>query len=336
MKSLLTALVLISCCALDAQDLSTIYRKVSPAIVVIFTREQTLVSEGLTTKTVTAEGLGSGFMITDSTLMTAAHVVQVAEQLLVQFEDGEVIPATVVSAYKSQDVALVQLTWPRKNQVTVSLGNSDNLQIGQRIFIVGAPYGLSQSLSSGYVSGFKKGDDHNPFAPMSFIQTDAAINQGNSGGPMFNVNGEVMGIVSNILSNSGGFEGIGFAATSNVATKLLLEKRVLWTGADLVPLTGKLAAIFNLPQSAGLLAQRVVFLSPMGILGLKGGDTQAEVGGEKLILGGDIILSFNDIKFDLEEETLDRIVEFAVNTGPNDPLRLTVLRQGRVITLERK
>ena len=211
--------------SIKAQSLSDLYEKVNPAVVVILTEQKELVSSGKMSKTVTAGGLGSGFMISDSQIVTAAHVVQVAEKVNVEFLDGEIIPAKVISAYANADVALLQLIWPRKNAVILNLADSDQVKIGERVFVVGAPYGLGHSLSSGYVSGIiKDKEDKNPFTNSEYIQTDAAINTGNSGGPMINMNGEVIGIVSNILTELGGFQGIGFASSSNITKDLLFEK----------------------------------------------------------------------------------------------------------------
>ena len=321
----------------EAQDLSKLYEKVNPAVVVILTEEKELVNTGQTTKTVTASGLGSGFMISDTQIVTAAHVVQVVENVQVQFEDREIIPAKVISAYKNSDLALIELVWPRKNAATLKLGDSDKVKIGQQVFVVGAPFGLDHTLSSGYISGIiKKPNDKNPLTNAEYIQTDAAINKGNSGGPMFNMDGEVIGVVSQILSQTGGFQGIGFAATSNLARELLLEKKILWSGMDAITLTGKLAEIFNLPQRSGLLVQRVVMLSPMGIMDLQGGDSEITIEGKKLLVGGDIILSFNGIQFDTTKEALSKIGEMAASIGSKDPFEMTVLRGGRVVSLKRK
>ncbi len=335
-KNYLTAIALLICNCVMAQDLSSLYEKVDQAVVVLFTEQKELVSTGRTTKTVSSGGLGSGFLISEKQVVTASHVVKVAENVMVQFVDGEVIPAKVLSAYANADLALLELVWPRKNAVTVTLGDSDKVKIGQEVFVVGAPYGLSHSLSVGYVSGVLTGKkSKNPFTMSEFIQTDAAINHGNSGGPMFNMEGEVIGVVSQILSESGGFQGIGFAATSNLAKYLLLERHILWTGMDAVPLTGDLAKLFNLPQPAGLLVQKVVFLSSFGTLGLQGGTIEAVIAGEKLILGGDIILSLNGIPFDISDETLDKIASRVENLKENDPFQMTILRGGKVMVLKR-
>ena len=329
-------LILATSTGLRAQSLSELYKKTNPAVVVIMTEQKELVSSGKVTKAVTAGGMGSGFLISETEVITAAHVVQIAEKVNVQFVDGETIPAKVISAYGAADVALLELIWPKKNATVLSLADSDAVEIGDQVFVVGAPYGLGHSLSSGYVSGFidhKK--DKNPFTNSQYIQTDAAINTGNSGGPMINMDGEVIGVVSNILTQSGGFQGIGFAASSNITRELLFEKKIIWNGTDLVPLTGKLARIFNLPQESGLLVQRVVKVSPFGVLGLEDGDTEMTINDEKYIVGGDIILSINGVKFEESDESLLEISKTIERRETNSPIELTVLRAGKVIKLGR-
>ena len=337
LKFIFISLLILSGTCTKAQSLSEIYEKVNPAIVVILTEQKELVSSGKKTQTVTAGGLGSGFMISDTQLITAAHVVQVAEKVNVQFLDGEIIPAKVISAYAKADVALIELIWPKKDAVTLNLADSDQVKIGEQVFVVGAPYGLGHSLSSGYVSGIiKDKKDKNPFTNSEYIQTDAAINTGNSGGPMMNMKGEVIGVVSNILTQTGGFQGIGFASSSNITKELLFEKKILWNGTDLVPLTGKLARVFNLPQESGLLVQRVVKVSPFGILGIEDGDIEMTIKGEKLIVGGDIILSINGVKFENTDESLLKIAKIMEISNDKESLEIEVLRGGKIVTLGRR
>lgn len=337
MKNFIFCLFCIITFSIQAQDLSEIYKNVNPAVVEILTEQKEIVSYGSSTKTITSGGLGSGFMISDTQIITAAHVVQVAEKLNVKFYDGQVIPANVISSYNTADVALIELLYPRKNAVTVKLGNSDNAKIGSKVFVVGAPFGLGHSFSSGYVSGFKRNiQDKNPFTKYEYIQTDTAINTGNSGGPMFNLQGEVIGVVSNILTKSGGFEGIGFATTSNLTRKLLLEKKPFWSGVELIPLTGKMAQIFNVPQETGLLTQKVVLSSSFGVIGLKAGDIEMEITGTKIIVGGDIILAFNGIEIKATDESFLKIATMMQDRNEGDPIELTVLRAGKIIKLGRR
>jgi serine protease Do len=337
MKIFIFALALFTAFISNAQSLTELYKKTNPAVVVILTEQKELISSGKNTKTVSSGGLGSGFLVSDNQVITAAHVVKVAEKVNVQFVDGETIPAKVISAYSTADVALLELIWPRKDATTLTLADSDQVEVGDQVFVVGAPYGLGHSLSSGYVSGkidLKK--DKNPFTNSEYIQTDAAINTGNSGGPMFNMQGEVIGVVSNILTQSGGFQGIGFAASSNITKELLFEKQIIWNGTDLVPLTGKMAKIFNLPQESGLLVQRVVKVSPFGVLGLQDGDTEITINEKKLIVGGDIILAINGIKFEESDDSLLAIAKTIERKESSSPIELKVLRGGKIITLGRK
>jgi len=336
MKKYILSIILLLSLTVQSQDLTEIYEKVNPAVVEILTEQKKVVSYGASTKTVTAEGLGSGFMISSTQIITAAHVVQVAEKVTVEFYDGEKIPANVISSYNTADIALIELLYPRKNAIIVKLGDSDKAKVGSIVFVVGAPFGLGHSFSSGYVSGFKRNtQDKNPFTKYEYIQTDAAINTGNSGGPMFNLQGEVIGVVSNILTKSGGFEGIGFATTSNLTRKLLLEKKPFWTGVESIPLTGKIAHIFNVPQDMGLLVQEVVLSSPFGVIGLKGGDIEMEIAGAKIIVGGDIILAFNGIEVKDTDQSLVEIATMMEQRNEGDPFELTVLRAGKVIKLGR-
>ncbi|TGV03526.1 S1C family serine protease [Flavivirga rizhaonensis] len=322
----------------NAQDLSSIYEKVSPAVVAIYTQENNIVTHpNNVSQTVTDNGLGSGFMVSDEYIITAAHVVNVPETLVVQFYDGETIDAKVVTSYKSADIALIKLVTPKKNATTVKFGDSNQLKIGQRVFVIGVPLGVGFSLSSGYVSGFKGQIlGKNPFTNTEFIQTDAAINQGNSGGPMFNLNGEVVGVVSHITSKSGGSNGIGFASSSNLAAHLLLNNKMPWFGAELYSLSGKEAKLFNLPQTSGLLVQRIASNSLFDKMGVKKGDTEIIIGKKKLIIGGDIILSFNNITYDITDDALIKIAGFAKNLIDNPKFEMTVLREGQIITLKSK
>ncbi len=185
----------------EAQRLRDTFRRVKGTVVVVRTEQR---GED--------PALGSGVVISaDGKVLTAAHVVQTADKISVQFADNQTSPARVIASSVLADVALLQLTEVPANAMFAKLGNSDEAEVGDEILVVGAPFGLSYTLTVGHISG-----RHLPgmkmrimgrMATMEFFQTDAAINMGNSGGPMFNLDGEVIGIVSSILSRSGGFSG---------------------------------------------------------------------------------------------------------------------------------
>jgi S1-C subfamily serine protease len=226
-----------SATAISAQDLSGLFEQVKPSVVVLRT-EETLIDPGDQSRKMSTESQGSGVLIEGGRILTAAHVVQAADRVLVYFHDGQEIEANIIASSLQSDVALLQLNRMPENPVAARMGDSDKVKIGEQIFIIGAPYGLAYTLTVGHISGrIAPNEIGNGFAGMEFLQTDAAINQGNSGGPMFNLKGEVIGIVSHIISQSGGFEGLGFAASANVTTKILLEEGAMWTGIESYLLT---------------------------------------------------------------------------------------------------
>lgn len=317
----------------DAQQLRELFRRVSPAVVVVRTIERSLGPEPRPEQ-MTIPGLGSGVLISaDGKVMTAAHVVQTADRVAIEFMDGKLYPARVVSASPRADVALLQLERMPAGIAPARLGDSDRLEVGDQVIVIGAPYGLAHSLTVGHVSGRLRTGGMVSGVPMEVVQTDAAINKGNSGGPMFNLDGEVVGIVSQILSQSGGFEGLGFAITGNVAQRLLLVAHSFWTGMDGVLLQDTLARILNLPQAAGLLVQQVATASPAAALGLRAGTWRAAIGTEQLLVGGDIILEVAGIPILPNDASLDRIQDALARLRPGEIVTAKVLRGGSVVTL---
>jgi len=274
---------------LIAQDLAPLFEKLDPSVVTIQTIE-VKISDGNATP---SNALGSGVIIDKSGLvLTAAHVVETANAIGVKLENDRIVEAEIIKTIPTADVALLKLKQVPPNLKVATLGNSNDLKVGNQVITIGSPFGVEHSLSVGYVSGKMKRGILAGGEMVGYIQTDAAINQGNSGGPMFNLKGEVMGIVSFILSEGGGFDGIGFAIDINTTKKVLLEnKDHFWTGFDGIFLGDDLSKILNVPQTNGVLIQRVTSDSFADQLGLSGGFFQAEILGQKLWLGGDIILS---------------------------------------------
>ncbi|MEX0590103.1 MAG: trypsin-like peptidase domain-containing protein, partial [Xanthobacteraceae bacterium] len=205
------------------------FDRVSRSVVVIRTLERKVAASG-DRQLMSVPGQGSGVIISaDGKVLTAAHVVDVAEAIHVEFPGGRRISARVIASEPDADVSLLQLQQVPTDAVVARVGDSDRVRIGEQVFIVGAPYGISHTLTVGYVSGrHQPGRVWDRFTLAEFLQTDAAINQGNSGGPMFNMAGEVIGVVSHNISKSGGSEGLGFVVTSNLALDILQGRRARW------------------------------------------------------------------------------------------------------------
>ncbi|OLD63166.1 MAG: hypothetical protein AUI47_10260 [Acidobacteria bacterium 13_1_40CM_2_68_5] len=165
-------------------------------------------------------------------------------------------------------------------------------------------------------------------SPAEFFQTDAAIDPGDSGGPLFNMAGEVVGVVSHILSTSGGSEGLGFAVTSNVTRRLLLEEKSFWSGMSGYLISGDLARVLNVPPpGAGLLVQAIASGSPADRIGLRAGTVRATIGDDDLIVGGDIILEVEDIPLEGPEGYL-LVRRTITSLPPGEPVTITILRAG--------
>lgn len=281
-------------------------------------------------------GLGSGVVIDDDgSILTAAHVVHTADLVLVEFEDGEQLPAEVIASDLLNDIALIRIQRPLPVGTHIAtLADSDRVPVGRRVFVVGAPHGMTHSLTVGYVSARRQ-----PNGPVRTVvdtelfQTDAAINTGNSGGPMFDLNGEVVGVVSHIVSGSGGSEGLGFAVTANVCRRALLSEDAFWSGVEVVVLTGELAEVFNLPEGrSGLLVQRVAARSPAARLGLRGGSLEVRIQGQDFVAGGDIVLTVQDTPVG-ERGSAEKVRRLLRATRDGEAFRVEVLRAGRIETL---
>jgi len=336
-KSILFVAFLATTILAQSQNLSDLYDRVHSSIVVIKTLSTESAGQGDKQKVNTSEGLGSGVLVSfDGTIWTASHVVHSAERVVVKFTDGEVYEADVISTSPMADVALIKISTPfnlgKKHIATI--GDSDKVKIGEDIFVIGSPLGIEQTLSKGIVSGRMTQDGlDDDFMPVEFIQTDAAINPGNSGGPMFNMKGEVIGVASSIYSISGGFDGIGFAISSNVAKKLLSEEKGVWTGMESILLPQDLARLLNVPQKTGLLITHVSTKGAAAKIGLLGGYLSSDIGGRKILLGGDIILEIAGVKF-IDENSSYEIKQKLKFIEKGGKIVITILRQGEIRSAE--
>jgi serine protease Do len=333
-KIWITVVLVLSLCALDdvaaAQTPRAVFEKVAPSVVVIKARGHDVTESGPTRFTET----GSGVLIsTDGQVMTAAHVVQTLDEISVEFLGGETISARVVASEPAADVSLLQLDHVPPGVTVASMGDSGAVRVGDEVIVVGAPYGLSHSLSVGYISARWPANTVYPAMPLAeFFQTDAVINTGNSGGPMFDMSGRVIAIVSHNISKSGGSEGLGFAVTLNTARQLLIEKKSFWSGTEGLYLTDQLADLLNVPnRQTGWIVKSVAKGSPAEDVGLRGATMIVRIAGQDVPLGGDIVLSVLGIPF--SAKNVQKIRDALSRLSPSDPFKVMILRAGEVLEL---
>lgn len=335
LQAMLAVFLLAACDMAASGEIADRFRQVSDSVVIIETQQTVVLTNSDGLQQASVGNIGSGALISqDGKIMTVAHLVQAASVIKVKFQGGQVIDAHVVASAPLADVALLQLEHVPQDVVVAKLGDSSRTSIGDQVFVVGAPYGLAHTLTVGHLSArHKQNVVVGGFETGELFQTDAAVNQGNSGGPMFNMAGEMIGVVSHILSKSGGFEGLGFAVTSNTAKQLLLKEHAFWTGFEGSVLAGPLAGIFNLPQPFGVLVEHVADNSPASRLGLRAGTVPARIGAQGLLLGGDIILSIMDIPLAQSDGTYRRIQAQLRCVNPGETITVSVLRMGEVLQL---
>ncbi len=261
-------------------------------------------------------GAGSGFIVSpDGVILTNAHVVRDADEVTVKLQDRREYRAKVLGSDTKTDVAVLKID--AKNLPTVPVGNSRSLQVGEWVLAIGSPFGLESSVTAGVVSA--KGRSL-PGDQVPFIQTDVAVNPGNSGGPLFNTRGEVVGINSQIYSQTGGYQGLSFAIPIDVAVRI--KDQIVATGKvqhaklgiGLQDVGQDFADSFKLESPDGALVRNVERGSAADRAGLKSGDVIRKVNGQPIIGGGD----------------LTGIVSVA---KPGDKLALDVWRDGKTIQL---
>jgi serine protease Do len=269
------------------------------------------------------QGLGSGVIVSaDGRILTNNHVIEDVDSIYVRTFDGERYSAKLLGADPKTDIAVLQID--AKNLDFLRIGNSDSLEVGEMVLAVGSPLSenLAYTVTQGIVSA--KGRSNVGLADYEdFIQTDAAINRGNSGGPLVNLDGELVGLNTAILSSSGGFQGIGMAVPSNMAVRvmesLISDGRVVrgWLGVSIQDLTQNIAQGFNLKQTTGALIGQVEEDSPAGKAGLQ---------------AGDIIVSVDGSDIDNSTHLRNRIA----GTKPNTSVMLGVLRGEEKLKIEVK
>jgi S1-C subfamily serine protease len=286
-----------------------------------------------------AQALGSGFVVsTDGHILTNAHVVEDngtrASSVAVMFKDVEgsastKVPATIVGVDETSDVALLKIDPAKAPQLlALTLGDSDAVQVGEPVVAIGNPLGYDFTVTSGIVSAVNRNlESPNGSVIPDGIQTDAAINSGNSGGPLFNSRGEVIGINEQIATKSGGNEGLGFAVPINTAKNVMEQLKsdgkvtYAWLGIQGQSITSDVASALGLEVENGVLVAAVTQGSPAEKAGLKGGSQQSQLQGQTLTAGGDIITAIDGEKV----EGMEDLIAIINAHKPGDTVTLAVL-----------
>jgi S1-C subfamily serine protease len=276
---------------------------------------------------------GSGFLIDhDGHILTNAHVVEGAKRVDVQLGDGATQQAQIVGVDASTDIALLKVD-NTEGVNPLPLGDSTKVQVGDPVVAIGNPFGLDRTVTTGIVSALQRQiQAPNGFSISDVIQTDAAINPGNSGGPLIDGNGQVIGINSQIESQSGGNEGVGFAVPIKTAADVVSqlenggEVQRAYLGISGGDITPSVAQALNLPVQQGVLVEQVLSGGPADDAGVKGATGQATIGGQTVPIGGDIIT-----KVDGKQITgMDEVISAVNAKKPGDDLTLTVWRDGQL------
>jgi S1-C subfamily serine protease len=307
-----------------------IYRQVSPAVANILTKAT---EYDFFMEPVPVQGAGSGFVIDGrGYILTNYHVVEGAQSIEVVLGDQSRYPAKFVGADQRNDVALVKIEPKGKQLVSLPLGDSGSLQVGQKVLAIGNPFGFQSTLTTGVVSALGRTvqTSQSTFIEEA-IQTDAAINQGNSGGPLINSHGEVIGINSAIYTPSGTTAGIGFAipinTAKNIANDLITSGRVhrAFLGVETISVAGGLAEALDLPVQEGLLVETLTKGGPAADAGIHGGDRVAQAGMRRFYIGGDVIVAIDNQKVASQFD-----VNLILNHHrPGDKVTVTVYRGGK-------
>jgi 2-alkenal reductase len=283
---------------------------------------------------------GSGFLYDDQGhIITNNHVVEDADELQVTFFDGSSTLARMVGADSGSDLAVIKVDQLPAEVAPLSLGNSDEVAVGQMAIAIGNPFGLQNTMTVGVVSGLgrsllgpRTGDGN--FRIPNIIQSDAAINPGNSGGPLLNTRGEVIGVNTAISSDNGIFDGVGYAVPSRVVQQIapsLIRDGFYehpWIGISMTGIDSLLAEEFDLPVDEGVLVLRVMANSPADEAGLQPGDEVVMSNGEELAIDGDIITAIDSTPV---RDSDDIIGYLQLNTAVGDRLTLTVVRDGETL-----
>jgi len=307
-----------------------IYRETSPAVANVLTKAT---EYDFWMDPVPVEGAGSGFVIdSKGYILTNFHVVQGAQTIEVVLGDQSRYTAKFIGADQRNDVALLKVEPKGKPLMALQLGDSAALQVGQKVLAIGNPFGFQSTLTTGVVSALGRTvqTSQTTFIDQA-VQTDAAINRGNSGGPLINTHGEVIGINSAIYTPTGTTAGIGFAIPINTAKRiahdLITDGRVhqAFLGVETIPINESFAEALGLPAQEGLLVQTTSRGGPAAEAGIRGGDRVAQAGMRRFYIGGDVLTAIDGQKI------ANRVdVDLMLNKKrPGDEVTVTLFRGGK-------
>ncbi|MBN1217587.1 MAG: trypsin-like peptidase domain-containing protein [Anaerolineae bacterium] len=332
-------IALIDAAGLDFAEKRVIdaYKQVSPAVVNITTQ---VLRRNFFFEVVPAEGAGSGFVLdTEGYILTNYHVIRGAQRVEVTFINETTVPAQVTGTDPRNDIALLKVDAPAELLVPVELGQSANLQVGQRAIAIGNPFGqFGGSLTTGVISALDRTMQSPDGREISgIIQTDAAINRGNSGGPLLDSTGRVIGINTAIFSPSGTSTGVGFAVPVDTIRRVLPDLLTLgryrhpWLGVRYAyHLTPSLADNLNLPVDKGLLLVEIYRDSPLAAQGVRGAQQEAVLGNQRIFIGGDILTAVDGQEV-TSMERLQTLLETTYQVG--DTVTVTLLRDTETLTI---
>jgi S1-C subfamily serine protease len=308
----------------EEQNNISVYRRNIPSVVNVTSRAM---SFDFFYGMVPQEGQGSGFVIDkEGHILTNYHVIADARQVEVTMHNRKKYKATIVGTDPAHDLAVILIKAP--DLVPSVLGDSRNLQVGQKVYAIGNPFGLAGTMTRGIVSSIRPVREPNGAMIDEAIQTDAAINPGNSGGPLMNWHGEVIGINTMILSSVGQNSGVGFAIPINTAKAVLNDLMTLGRvrrpalGVRTIPISAELAGEIGLPADYGLLIVQVTPGGSADQAGLHGGNERAYLGNIPIMLGGDLIVAIDGEKVQ-DEQDLSQMMN---NHRAGDTVKVTVYR----------
>ena len=321
----------------DNVSVSQLYSQVADSVVVI--RGMTLTGYDMFRRAYYSQVQGSGFVYNftgQMVVVTNYHVVDSAINITVTFSNGNAYPATILGSDAYAELAVLSVDAPEKEYVPLEIVSSSNLQVGDPVIVVGTPYGLAGSMSTGFVSALGRtlsAETTGGYVIPNVIQTTAPLNPGNSGGPVLNYQCQVVGIATAIVENS---QGVGFAIPSNTILREIEDLINTGSyedhpslGASGTDMSYEIAEVMDVNVTYGWLIAEVTSGGPADEAGLQSGTEQVRVGDEQVVIGGDIIVAINGTRITGIDDLSAYLEEY---TSPEQTIDLTIIRDNETIT----